>query len=286
MTYLVIRTLNSLDLDRADEILASAFGFGESRQPELQRYLNLQPDGWFIGSEGSGPPIAMVGAVNYGSFAYVGMMAVHHNAQRRGIGRYLMEYLLADLDKKNCPIVLLDASALGRPLYLQLGFQDEDMTNIFMLPDNLPHFHYNRNIVESMQPDDLPDLAAFDRSLYGADRSRFLKMLLADLNSRAFLTRDSSGQVSGYLFTQTNGRIGPWLATYPEDAARLLDAALALPYQDIPWVISPSINRESEYLLTETGFVFERCCTHMRLGGIRPPGRRDLIYGQYSLAIG
>ena len=274
------------DLRQADEILTSAFGFSESRQPELRRYLKLQPDGWFMAARPDGLPVAMVGAINYGAFAYVGMMAVLQKEQRRGIGRALMKYLLADLNRKGCPVVLLDASPSGQPLYQQLGFQDEGLTNIYMLPDALRPYYASSYQVEHIQPADLAELAALDHPIFGADRSEFLRTLLHDLPGRAFLIRNSADQISGYLFAQLNGRLGPWLASNPREAAELLNAALTLPYQNMPWVISPSQNSEAEQLLFDAGFVFERCCTHMRLGGHRHPGRREQIYGQYSLAIG
>ena len=286
MTDLLIRRLTHADLERADEILASAFGNPESRQPELRNYLALQPDGWFIAVQGNGPLLGMVGAVNYGAFAYVGMMAVHQSAQRRGIGRSLMEYILADLKARGCPVVLLDASPAGRPLYLQLGFRDEGLTNVYDLPDHTPLSYPTGCQVESIQPADLPHLAAFDRLLFGADRRAFFKILLDELPGRAFLTRSSDGRISGYLFAQAHSRIGPWLANNPKDAGDLLRAALSLPYQAVPRLISPAVNKEAELLLNEAGFILDRSCTHMRLGGQRHPGQRQHIYGQHSLAIG
>jgi hypothetical protein len=228
----------------------------------------------------------MVGALNYGAFAYVGMMAVHQNAQRKGIGKSLMEYILADLDAKGCPIVLLDASAPGRPLYLQLGFQEEGRANVYDLPDYTPLSYPRGCQVEPIRHNDLAELAAFDQPIFGADRSKCFTMLLDELAGRAFLTRNSNGQISGYLFAQTNRRIGPWLTGNSEDAGELLKAALSLPYQAMPRVISPSINKEAEYLLNEAGFILESCRTHMRLGGQRAPGQRELIYGQHSISIG
>ena len=286
MTELFIRQLTVSDLERADEILDSAFGAAESRQPELQRYLTLQPDGWFIAAKDDGLPIAMVGTLNYGAFAYVGMMAVHQSVQREGIGKALMEYLLVDLHAKGCPIVLLDASESGRPLYLQLGFQEEGRANVYILPDFTPFFCSRGCQVEPIQPDNLEELAAFDLPIFGADRSKCFKMLQDELAGRAFLTRDSKDKISGFLFAQSSGRIGPWSANNPEDARELLKAALSLPYQFLPRVISPSKNKAAEYLLDEAGFILERGCTHMRLGGQKAPGQRQLIYGQHSLAIG
>jgi hypothetical protein len=47
----------------------------------------LQPDGWFV-AELDGQWL-MVGTVDYGEFAYIGLMAVHQRCSARGIGRAL-----------------------------------------------------------------------------------------------------------------------------------------------------------------------------------------------------
>ena len=83
-----IRNLSAADIPAADKIVMSAFGQSESRLDEMRRYLEIQPDGWFV-AEQAGLLLGMVGAVDYGAFAYIGLMVVWPEFQGRGIGRLL-----------------------------------------------------------------------------------------------------------------------------------------------------------------------------------------------------
>jgi len=87
--------------------LRSAFGAPESHVADIRRYLALQPDGWLV-AVAQGRPVGMVGAVDYGPFAWVGLMAVHAEAQQRGIGSALLQRLLTWLDARGTPMVLLN----------------------------------------------------------------------------------------------------------------------------------------------------------------------------------
>src|ERR671922_2425783 len=99
---IAIRNLTEDDLDLAAIILEAAYGTPGDWRNRLHRYMGLQPDGWLLASLG-GAPAGMVGAVDYGPFAYIGLMGVQPQMQRRGVGLALMERLLAWLDARGCP---------------------------------------------------------------------------------------------------------------------------------------------------------------------------------------
>src|SRR5260370_27010239 len=66
------------------------------------------------------------GAIAYGATARIGLMAVHPDVQRPGIGRAIMEHLLEWATGRGATTVLLDASPAGVPLYARLGFVTHD----------------------------------------------------------------------------------------------------------------------------------------------------------------
>jgi GNAT superfamily N-acetyltransferase len=94
-----IRLLGNADLESADAILKSAFRPSGNWIDGLRLCRRIQPDGWFLALP-HGSPAGMVGTVNYGPYAYVGLMAVHQEFQRQGIGLSLMQYLLATLPER------------------------------------------------------------------------------------------------------------------------------------------------------------------------------------------
>jgi ribosomal protein S18 acetylase RimI-like enzyme len=224
------------------------------------------------------------GAVDYGPLAYIGMMSVHPQFQRRGIGQLLLDHVLAWLDGRGCPMVLLDASEAGAPLYQRRGFQEDARALMFLQDDcALPPQKAGR--VRPLRQSDIPALVEFDAPLFGASRAAVFESYLTEAPERAFVAHDEAGQLTGYLIAQRR-LLGPWAAATPEDAEALLAAALALPFDDAPAVIVPSTNKAATPLLMSYGFSPQRSLSHMRRGGAGAPGRRSLLYGQASFAIG
>jgi len=109
--------------------------------------------------------------------------------------------------------------------------------------------------------------------------------LLTDFPERGFAVYDASGDMTGYLFAQTQ-RLGPWAACSPQDAETLLQAALTLSYKGVPLVIAPGTNTAASDLFGRYGFCHVLTNRHMQRGFSTMPGRRAAVYGQTSFAIG
>jgi GNAT superfamily N-acetyltransferase len=278
-----IRPLLDADLEAADTILKLAFQSSVSRRHDLWLYRQVQPNGWF-GATQAEHLIGMVGATNYGEFAHVGFMAVHPDAQRQGVGLALMEFLLAELEKQHVPLVILDSSKAGRLLYDKLGFVAYDETLVLERPCNgrEPDRASRMQTISALE---LDELTQWDSGVFGANRRKVLKVLLDNYPERAFIKRDESGRPSGYLFAQKN-RIGPWVMHQSSNAEELLQAALAIPYDETISVTVPAGNRDALELLQRYHFETVRANQHMGRGAGGPPGQRQKIYSQTSLAVG
>jgi predicted N-acetyltransferase YhbS len=278
-----IDSLADADLESADTILQLAFQSSVSRIDDLRIYRKLSPDGWFLASH-RGQPVGMVGAVNYGTFAQVGYLAVHPGEQRKGIGLALMEFLLARLDQQNIPRVFLDASEAGRPLYEKLGFTVFGETLTFQRHRNTAIRDRPSNI-QVITVRELDELAQWDSTAFGMNRKRVLQILLAYYPERAFMLRDGTGKVAGYFLAQER-RIGPWVTHRSEDAEILLQVALSLPYKEPVSIVIPAENEDGMKLLRHYGFKQVRTNHHMGTGQGESPGQRKKIYAQTNLAIG
>jgi predicted N-acetyltransferase YhbS len=280
---LTIEPLQPTDLDDALVPLAAAFGGPRSLRESLTHGLALQPDGWLL-ARLDGVVVGTVGAIDYGPFAYIGLMAVHPHCQQRGIGLALMQAMLAWLDGRGCPIALLDATAAGIPLYLKVGFEADGQSFRFQRPEHTPDPDLPPQ-VRLFQPSDLEAVIAFDTPIFGANRAVVVRSYLQQYPERAFVTHDQAGQLSGYLIAQPQN-IGPWVAQTPADAQRLLHAALTLPYDNLPGVIVPPGNpTAAAALFARFGFERQRTVTHMWRGA---PDPRDCsrMYGQASFMLG
>jgi ribosomal protein S18 acetylase RimI-like enzyme len=279
---LCLRDLTENDLQSAEELLSLAFG-GLSRLDDLRLYRQIQPDGWFA-AELEDRLVGMVGAANYGAFAHVGLMAVHPGFRRQGIGLALMQFLLQRLEAQGVPLVTLDSSPMGRPLYDRLGFVPYDETLVFHRSQWNSQVHQSPDI-EAISPANLDELVQADTPIFGADRRKVFQTLLEQFPSRALLQRDSNGKIAAYLFTQKY-RMGPWVMFQPERGEALLQAALGLGGDGTVTVTVPSVNQAAVDLLVRYGFEHVRSNRHMARGVGGCPGDRMKVYSQMSLAIG
>lgn len=280
---ITVRSLLESDIRAANAILSSAFQRDESWNRELSLFRSLQPDGIFLACQGS-LPAGMVGTILYPDYAYVGLMGVHRDFQRQGIGMALMQHVLARMHEQGVPVVRLDASPFGQPLYEKLGFIPFE--EVFVLQrqrrevDHLPPPE-----VQSLTPQNLDLMSASDTQAFGTNRMRLLQALLGTYPGRAWMLPGERGWAGGYLFAQEK-RIGPWVMFNGADPAPLLQAALAVPFPGAVSVIVPAENPGTIALLQRDGFAIVRANRHMAYGANAPAGRRRLIFGQTSLSMG
>jgi predicted N-acetyltransferase YhbS len=283
MMDLSIRLMTEADFKQADVVLRAAFGTPDSRLADLRRYSGLQPDGWFV-AEVDGELAGTVGAVIFGSFAYIGLMAVAPSMQRRGIARALMQQVLAWIAAHGCATALLDASQSGAPLYSSLGFAPAGQAFVFQR-DPITRLENLPLQVGQLGAEDIPALVEFDMPIYGASRAGLFRRFLAEFRDRAFVTRDEGGRVTGFVIAQQR-RIGPWVANNAGDADALLQAALTFDYDGAASVLMPSPNTSASGFPERYGFRFLRTQLHMWRGQAYPVRQRAMIYGQASFMVG
>lgn len=279
---ITIRQLGLGDVEAVDPTLRGAYAVSFSRSAELRRNLAIQPDGWLLAERGE-EPVGLVGVTRYDTFAYVGLMAVHPAAQRQGIGRMLMEQLIARCEERGFPTLRLDATASGAPLYRSVGFVDDGEAGLY--EQATPVAAAARPGVRPLGDGDLPSLAALDRPAFGADRGRVLAQLADELPGRGLVAHDAGGALAGFLFIQS-ATLGPWVAATPEVAAALLDTALARGLIERPRVLVAGGQPHAPAILAARGFALQRTLQHMRRGAPGPWGRLEQRYGLTSFALG
>jgi GNAT superfamily N-acetyltransferase len=278
-----LHPLTAADFAAVDPLLTAAYARPSSMLEDLARYHRRQPDGWFL-ARLDGIPAGMGGAIAYGATARIGLMAVHPNVQRRGIGRALMEHLLEWAAGRGATTVLLDATPAGVPLYTRLGFVTDDHARAYSSSRPAALAGPPADAVAPLQPADLPEVVAFDAERFGAPRAAVLAQYADECAGRAFVARDRRGRVAGYLMAQAH-RLGPWLAGTEQAAEALLCRALPLCSADAQ-VLVPECNRAATTLLERVGFSPGRRWHSMRHGGAPDLRRRRWLYGYASFYFG
>lgn len=285
---IVMQPITRESVSIADPILMEAYNAGHSLQEELEFYLRLQPDGWFFVVE-NGIPVGVGGVVNYGAFAYVGLVAVSPTVQRRGVGRMLMEYLLGWLEERDCFSVRLVATYSGEGLYRKIGFIEDGETVAYRLERPVEPRRGVERVGEGrvflLRDEDLDELVTFDTPIFGANRRVVLAAYLADLPGRCLAIRDDNGRITGYIVAQQDA-LGPWIAQTPAEAEALLVHALKQPFEQSPGVRVRTSHTAVIGLLKKYGFSERRAFKHMRYGNREPVQQKEKLYALATAAIG
>lgn len=280
---LTFRLCTAQDISLADGPFIAAYGFQESRKDLLHQYWALQPDGWWLALLDA-KPVGFGGAVDYGPFCFIGMISVHPSVQRRGIGKALMERILAWGQERHCPTMLLDANEGAVSLYQRLGFVEEGIILKFLqfgkvtLPPLASDLH-------QILPSDISALVAFDAPFFGAERSKIFQSYLRESTVRGFLARDSEEAVTGYIFAEP-GFLGPWVASTPEIAEHLLVQMLTQTNGYRYSTTLPEVNDEGLHLLKRYNFHPQGKEMYMRYGAPIDSRQLAMIYGEASSALG
>jgi GNAT superfamily N-acetyltransferase len=156
--------------------------------------------------------------------ASVGMMLVAARYGRRGLGRALMEHLLAVAGEG--AVVTLFATDMGRPLYEKLGFAPVRSNVSF-----LGHFRRDTpgrtdapGLVRAAGRADMPVILALDRAAFGADRGAIIGRLPGFADQIAVIehVHGIAGYAAAWRNHVTSTVIGPLVAPDAAAATRLI----------------------------------------------------------------
>jgi len=219
--------------------LSRAAGWNQTEADWL-RLLELEPQGCF-GLFRDDLLVSTTTAFCYGrKLAWIGMVLTDPEFRGRGYARRLMEHALGFVEARGVEWIKLDATAMGRPLYRKLGFEDEGPVERWaaIAPP------VSGSDAGDYRPDPELDVRAF-----GADRSRLL----------AGLARGPAAALPGLGFAFARpgslaAYFGPCVARSAEAARNLLQWFLERHAgQTVFWDLLPA-NEAASVLAREFGF--------------------------------
>ncbi len=267
-----IRLLTRADLPFADQVRERA-GWNQTVE-DWERFLALEPDGCFL-AEWEGRPAGTATTIRYGTaLAWIGMLLVHPDHRRRGIGRALLEHCLDHLRDRGVRNIKLDATPLGEPLYASLGFQTD-----WTLARWSGHVPVQRVDVSGAgsrpwREADLSEVRDLDASVFGASRRRLLARLVTQ-SLAALVLEPVPGTLPGFGLLRPGSRalyLGPVVAASDDAGLNLIERLLARSEgRPILWDI-PEPNAAAVAWAERHGFTVQRRLTRMSWGSNPAPG--------------
>jgi predicted N-acetyltransferase YhbS len=267
METVSVRVLTDGDLPAADELRRLA-GWNQTLS-DWRRLLWLEPRGCFV-AQRDGEIVGTVTTTTYGqALGWIGMMLVHAEHQRRGIGTRLMRQALEYLEGCGVTCVKLDATPAGRPVYERLGFAVEStLTRCRRLAEG-----ENRMLdpavadARELTDEDWEAVDEIDAVVFGARRSRLLRSLAQD--NRLGFVWPAEGPVVGWGMLRTGANadyLGPLVCTTEAGSLSLVAALLSTAAsRPVIWDV-PDQNEFAKTTAQRFGFVPHRPLTRMRLG--------------------
>ncbi|MHA6345693.1 GNAT family N-acetyltransferase [Roseivivax sp. CAU 1761] len=276
------RALTPDDLPLMHELTISVFWPHRARDLELllslgQGYLAMDEIGRALGS-------GMVFRMG-DDFAMLGMMITHPRLQTNGVGRWLLDRIMAECAGRD---LRLNATRQGYRLYESAGF----------VPVATVHQHQGtaRRItrpapqagvdLREMTEADRGAVLALDRAAFGADRQPVLEALLG--RSRGLIaTRD--GTPVGFALDRNFGRgrvIGPIVAETPEMAQALIAPTIAAHEGRFLRVDTPHDDTVFNAFLAAAGLGDFDTVTEMRIGPSRRAMAGAQIFGLAAHTLG
>ena len=224
--------------------------------------------------------VGTITAINYANtVAWIGMMLVDRDYRGRGISKLL---LLDAIDKlSNCKSIKLDATPAGRPVYLKLGFIDEYTLHRMTNP-SVSKISQSDNPVETekMRPGDIPKVAAFDKKVFGADRTALITSLYEGCPESTWLIKENN-RVAGFCLGrhgQNFTQIGPVNASSKKHAEALIRSAINQMTGRALVVDIPAERSETKAWLDACGFISQRPFERMYLSKNPHPGIIENLY--------
>jgi GNAT superfamily N-acetyltransferase len=165
------------------------------------------------------------------AISWISMVLVTGPARRQGLGSRLLQRCLAEIEASGVAAGL-DATELGRPVYLPLMFRDVYPLSRWRAEagarhavDPPPGIH-----VRPATSQDLPRIIALDTACSGFARGRILRHLLMPAPALARVAERSDGRLAGYALGRDGHaatHIGPVVADDEGIGLALLGSAMA-----------------------------------------------------------
>lgn len=267
-----LRKLTAADLPFADTVRELA-GWNQTLD-DWERFLAAEPEGCFL-AEWNGAPVGTATTTIYSSdLAWIGMVLVHPDYRRRGIGRALLQHCIDYLRSRGIRCIKLDATPSGKLVYDGLGFSSEWTLKRWAGRTPIGSAGQPEPGLRTWQAGDLAVLEEVEKTAFGVPR-RSLLSALASQSRIALVLEMGPGRISGFGFARPGSKalyLGPVVADCASAGLGLLHALVARhPGQLTFWDI-PDLNQPAVSLAENLGFTVQRPLIRMFLGDNAAPG--------------
>lgn len=196
---------------------------------DLERIAGLDPQGSFVAGFITGEydiPVATASVAPLGSrHTWIGMILVHPELRRQGVANAMMQHCVRYAIAQRKIINGLDATPMGNTVYGAVGYVDSYRLWRSWFPTaQFRGARWDRERIFRVEEKDLDRLVLYDAARF-VERGNIIRALWVDSDREAWIFRDDSGDIAGYVFARS-GRlrhfVGPFVAESEQIARDLI----------------------------------------------------------------
>jgi len=222
-------TLRSMQLSDIEQGMQLSTAEGWNQTEKDWKLLIDNPGNICLVAETKNKVIGTTTAINYSNeIAWIGMVLVDRKYRGMGAAKLLLTNILEKLE--SCKSIKLDATPAGQQVYKKLGFKDEYLITR-MINSSMKSFLTNNDIdiiPEPILPMHAEEIAALDKSIFGANRISLIEYLAKEYPDNAYLLKRNN-KIDGFVLGRDGNKynhIGPVGASTTFDAQILISKAL------------------------------------------------------------
>lgn len=273
-----LRLMTAADVPFANGLRQIA-GWNQTER-DWQGYIGYDPEGCFV-AEVDGKPAGTATTIHYDDrFGWIGMVLVHPDFRRLGVGTKLLHRAIERLKEAGVRSVKLDATPMGRKVYVPLGFVDEyELARYEGITPAVGAAAMSE--VAAFSSVSFDAVASLDARAFGAERPDVLRSLSQRNPELCLAVRDGAG-VGGFLIARHGAnatQIGPWIARDAITAEKLLRAFFHRASGRRVFVDVVDPNAAAVALIRGQNFTVQRTLTRMFLGENAYPGEASFVFG-------
>jgi ribosomal protein S18 acetylase RimI-like enzyme len=195
---------------------------------DFEFMMKLEPNGCFVlfhGQERSG----IATSISFGKAGWFGNLVVEEDSRRKGAGTLLTRHAMDYLKSKGVETIGLYAYPHLIQFYESFGFESDIDVLVLKGKATVPSTAQKR--VKEAKKHDIPELIAFDRQCFGANRKKLIEAILLNGDNLCYISTENS-KITGYVAAKTYGKVtevGPLMchANHEEEAVLLLGTILS-----------------------------------------------------------
>ncbi|MFN7024074.1 MAG: GNAT family N-acetyltransferase [Pseudorhizobium sp.] len=212
-------------------------------------FLKADPEG-FLGCFTGNAMVAGTSAVRYGrSFGFIGLYICLPDYRGKGFGKIVWDAAMRHLEGR---MIGLDGVPQQQPNYRRMGFEESYRT--IRWSGKIAAHQPNATSVYPISARMLPDMFAYDRQLFPAERDSFLQLWLQQPREAMTIIRE--GAIAGYAVLRRcheGYKIGPLFADGAREAEDLFFACVNQAGGDVLHLDVPETQEAFSRVLQDAG---------------------------------